>query len=63
MWKFLSFTIRFMWVLTLVTDICFGEMTLAVKDFPFGPVEERFGVSVHRRSIERALARQEKKRR
>jgi transposase len=26
-------------------------------------VEERFGVSVHRRSIERALARQEKKRR
>jgi transposase len=26
-------------------------------------VEERFGISVHRRSIERALARQEKKRR
>ena len=26
-------------------------------------VEERFGVSVHRRSVERALARQEKKRR
>ena len=25
--------------------------------------EERFGISVHRRSIERALARQEKKRR
>jgi hypothetical protein len=26
-------------------------------------VEKRFGISVHRRSIERALARQEKKRR
>lgn len=26
-------------------------------------IEERFGVSVHRRSVERALARQEKKRR
>jgi hypothetical protein len=26
-------------------------------------VEQRFGLSVHRRSIERALARQEKKRR
>ncbi len=28
-----------------------------------GLVEERFGISVHPRSIERALARQEKKRR
>jgi transposase len=28
-----------------------------------GLVEERFGISVHRRSIERALSRQEKKRR
>ena len=33
----------------------------AADDFELA--EERFGISVHRRSIERALARQEKKRR
>ena len=39
-----------------------AEPELSPQDL-VGLVEERFGLSVHRRSIERALARQEKKRR
>jgi Ala-tRNA(Pro) deacylase len=47
---------------TIVDDALAEQPELSLPDL-VRLVEERFGVSVHRRSIERALARQEKKRR
>jgi transposase len=49
-------------VLAALREALAEKQELGSEDL-VGLVEQRFGISVHRRSIERALARQEKKRR
>jgi transposase len=49
-------------VVTALREALAGQPELGPREL-VELAEERFGLSVHRRSIERALARQEKKRR